>query len=264
MISGCGTYLLHTVKSLPACERQGRPDYHLIYVTSGKAHLCFGKEEYIVTPGHMVLLQPRQEQKYELKGIDTPEIFWVHFTGSNVKNILEHYEIPFDNPVFYSGILPKYAYYFREIITELQMCGYGYEEMTEIHLKHILLLVQRTRREQKSGMAGYIYDEMERARKYFISNYNQSINIEKYARSKGMSVSWFQRNFKQFTGYTAVQYLLEIRVMNAVTLLETTDYSVAEISAMVGYDDQLYFSRLFKKLKGVPPSEYRKLQKKKV
>ena len=46
---------------------------------------------------------------------------------------------------------------------------------------------------------------------------------------------------------------------NAVSLLETTDYNVTEISAIIGYDNPLYFSRLFKKHKGVSPSEYRKL-----
>ena len=50
---------------------------------------------------------------------------------------------------------------------------------------------------------------------------------------------------------------------NAESLLETTDYNVTEITAIIGYDNPLYFSRLFKKHKGVSPSEYRKLLQKK-
>jgi len=56
-----------------------------------------------------------------------------------------------------------------------------------------------------------------------------------------------------------MQYLLTIRVNNAASLLETTDYSMAEISAIVGYEDPLYFSRVFRKIKGMSPTEYRKL-----
>ena len=46
---------------------------------------------------------------------------------------------------------------------------------------------------------------------------------------------------------------------NAVSLLETTDYNVAEISAIIGYDNPLYFSRIFKKQRGVSPKDYRKM-----
>ena len=56
-----------------------------------------------------------------------------------------------------------------------------------------------------------------------------------------------------------MQYLLTIRVNNAASLLETTDYSMAEIAAIVGYEDPLYFSRVFRKIKGMSPTEYRKL-----
>ena len=56
-----------------------------------------------------------------------------------------------------------------------------------------------------------------------------------------------------------MQYILSIRINNAVSLLETTDYNVTEISAIVGYENPLYFSRIFKKQKGVSPSEYRKM-----
>ncbi|MBD8930640.1 MAG: helix-turn-helix domain-containing protein, partial [Ruminococcus sp.] len=51
-----------------------------------------------------------------------------------------------------------------------------------------------------------------------------------------------------------------IRINNAQMLLETTTYSINEISKIVGYDNQLYFSRLFHKLKGYSPREYRKIR----
>ena len=73
-----------------------------------------------------------------------------------------------------------------------------------------------------------------------------------------MSVSYFLKKFKEVTTKSPMQYILSIRINNAVSLLESTDYNVTEISTIVGYDNPLYFSRIFKKQKGVSPSDYRK------
>lgn len=57
---------------------------------------------------------------------------------------------------------------------------------------------------------------------------------------------------------TPMQYILSKRIYNAVVLLHDTQYNITEIAAIVGYDNPLYFSRIFKKQKGLSPSEYRK------
>lgn len=106
----------------------------------------------------------------------------------------------------------------------------------------------------------YLDREMHSAVTYFNENYNQDISIENYAQTRGMSVSWFIRNFKKYTGMTPMQFIVSLRVNNAQILLEQTNYSIYEIAKIVGYDDQLYFSRLFRKQKGVSPSQYRKRQ----
>ena len=108
----------------------------------------------------------------------------------------------------------------------------------------------------------YLDHEMDNAVTFFSENYNQNINIDDYAASRGMSVSWFIRNFKKYTGSTPMQFIVGIRINNAQMLLETTTYSINEISKIIGYDNQLYFSRLFHKLKGYSPREYRKLRNK--
>ena len=64
-------------------------------------------------------------------------------------------------------------------------------------------------------------------------------------------------------GTSPMQYILGIRVRNAQTLLETTDDSISNIASIVGYDNPMYFSRLFRKAKGVSPAGYRKLYREK-
>ena len=261
IVTSCGTYRLKTVKRLPTWRPKGRLDYQLLYIVSGKGHFYFHGEDRVVYAGRMVLIQPRQEQRYEYFGEDKPEVYWVHFTGSDVKNILRSYNIPMDDPIFYSGASSTYSYLFKEMIHELQTCKTGYEDVLTMYLRQIFLLVQRTRQEERPTVSTYIQEEMEFARRYFNEHYNEPISIQEYAESRNMSVCYFQRNFKQIVKHTPMQYLLTIRVNNAASLLETTDYSMAEIAAIVGYEDPLYFSRLFRKIKGVSPRDYRNLVK---
>ena len=261
IVTSCGTYRLKTVKRLPTWRPKGRLDYQLLYIVSGKGHFYFHGEDRVVYAGRMVLIQPRQEQRYEYFGEDKPEVYWVHFTGSDVKNILRSYHIPMDDPIFYSGASSTYSYLFKEMIHELQNCKTGYEDLLAMYLRQIFLLVQRTRQEERPTVSTYIQEEMEFARRYFNEHYNEPISIQEYAESRNMSVCYFQRNFKQIVKHTPMQYLLTIRVNNAASLLETTDYSMAEIAAIVGYEDPLYFSRLFRKIKGVSPRDYRNLVK---
>lgn len=261
IVTSCGTYRLKTVKRLPTWRPKGRLDYQLLYIVSGKGHFYFHGEDRVVYAGRMVLIQPRQEQRYEYFGEDKPEVYWVHFTGSDVKNILRSYNIPMDDPIFYSGASSTYSYLFKEMIHELQNCKTRYEDLLAMYLRQIFLLVQRTRQEERPTVSTYIQEEMEFARRYFNEHYNEPISIQEYAESRNMSVCYFQRNFKQIVKHTPMQYLLTIRVNNAASLLETTDYSMAEIAAIVGYEDPLYFSRLFRKIKGVSPRDYRNLVK---
>ena len=258
IVGSCGTYRLRTKEKLPTWRPRGRLDYQLLYVASGKACFFFEGKEQEVPAGHMVLFQPRQEQRYDYYAKDKPEVYWVHFTGGDVKNILKHFAIPLNENVFYCGTSSTYAYLFKEMINELQNCKVNYQELLEMYLRQVFLLIQRSREAEKPTVSSYIQEEMEFARRYFNEHYNEAINIEEFAQSRGMSISWFLRNFKQVYKKSPMQYILNIRMNNAVSLLETTDYNVAEISAIIGYDNPLYFSRIFKKQRGVSPKEYRK------
>ncbi|MBQ2956864.1 MAG: helix-turn-helix transcriptional regulator [Clostridia bacterium] len=261
IVGSCGAYRLTTKKRLPTWSPHGRVDYQLLYVAAGKTHFYIGGEDKVVTAGHMVLYQPKEEQHYEYFGIDKPEVYWVHFTGGDVRNTLRHYDIPLNDHVFYCGTPSTYVLLFKQMIEELQTCRVGYEELLEMCFRELLLVVQRTRLEKPSIVSTQVQEEMAFARQYFHEHYNEPINIEDFAQSRHMSISLFMRNFKKVYEISPKQYILNLRMNNAQSLLETTDYTVSEIAAIVGYDNPLYFSRLYHKQKGQAPTDYRKLLK---
>ena len=206
----------------------------------------------------MVLYRPKEEQRYYYYGSEHPEVYWVHFTGNNVKNILRKYGITDDIHVIYSGISMEYKQLFTRMIQELQLKKEDYEELLVYHLRHLFILIHRqlfTKPRKKSLM---IMDDMAQAAEYFRTHYNKPVSIEDYAASHNISVSWFIQNFKQYTNTTPAQYVQLLRTTNAKLLLETTSYNISEISNLVGYENPLYFSRFFKKQFGVSPSQFRK------
>ena len=257
VVGSCGTYRLKTRPKLPTYWQKGRRDYQILYVANGKTHFWFDGREEIVSTGHMVLYKPEEIQKYVYYLEDNPEVFWIHFTGSDVKNILAYHGISLDEHVFYCGVLPDYKALFRKIIQELQLCRYGYEDYIASLFNDILLLVDRQQHEQKKA-TGDVQEQIERAAAYFNENYNTKISIDDYAESLHISTNWFIHNFKQYAGMSPAQYILSLRMVNAQSLLERTTYNIKEISEIVGYENPLYFSRVVKKEIGKSPVQYRK------
>ena len=103
-------------------------------------------------------------------------------------------------------------------------------------------------------------DEIERATHYFKENYNKNISIEQYAQEHLMSINSFINHFKSIMKYTPMQYIISLRISAAKGYFDSTNKNVSEVADAVGYDNSLYFSRVFKKYTGYSPSDYRKMK----
>ena len=258
-ILSAGTYQLYTWPKLPTLRPRGRVDWQIIYIAAGKGHFVLDGREVIVPAGNMILYQPKQVQDYFYIGKDKTQVWFVNFTGREIRNILKHYKIPTDCYILHTGLSQEYENLFRRMRDELVNCSWGYEEMLTYLFRELLMTMHRRMTENAPRVSGFIQDEIDRARTYFEEYYNKEISIEQYAVSRNMSTSWFNRSFRSAMGTSPMKYILNIRIRNAQTLLETTDYSISVIASLVGYDNPMYFSRLFRKAKGMTPSRYRKI-----
>ena len=105
---------------------------------------------------------------------------------------------------------------------------------------------------------GHYKNDVAKTIAYIEENYMHRLTLASISANVNLSSSYLCRVFKSEVGTSITSYLNNLRIRKAATLIKEQDLSLKEISAMVGIDDQLYFSRLFKKCMGISPSEYGK------
>ncbi len=95
------------------------------------------------------------------------------------------------------------------------------------------------------------------AKAYIEQNYKKDISLDDVSRKVDISPYYFSKLFKEEVGENFIEYLTNIRIQNAKKLLQNIDLSIKHICIATGYSDPNYFSRIFKKIVGVTPTEYR-------
>ncbi len=256
IVRSCGFYRILTRSEFRTDRPAGRRDLQLLYIARGKGYFTIDGKLRTLGEGSMILYRPGEPQHYYYRSADKTEVYWVHFTGRDALSLLKYYELPESDNVFSVGSSPDIQWLYRQIIQELQLCRPNYEELLALLLRHLFIVVNRCLTE--GARNGGALSEIERAAHFFNENYSRPINIEEYAAERHMSACWFIRSFRQAVKQTPMQYILSLRMANAQSLLESTQYNITEVAAAVGYDDPLYFSRLFRRHTGFSPTEYRK------
>lgn len=112
------------------------------------------------------------------------------------------------------------------------------------------------KKKRKKTTSGRVY--VERAKDYIASSYSYPITVEDVADYTGISRSYLFRAFQAYQKQSPKEYLTEYRIRQACHLLRETGLSVASIAYSVGFEDNLYFSKAFKKKMQMSPSQYRK------
>jgi AraC-like DNA-binding protein len=114
---------------------------------------------------------------------------------------------------------------------------------------------------QDGGMATENCQRIEKTIRYMAQHLNQPLQASELAALANISLSHYFAIFKRTTGCAPIDFFIRLRMKRASQLLETTSMNVKEIAGQLGYEDPFYFSRLFKSVSGVAPSDYRKARK---
>lgn len=251
-VNSCGYYRLLHRQQYETYRPQGRQDYQLLYVAAGSALFTIDGTERRVREGELLCYRPGEPQFYCYFLKDQPEIYWLHFTGAQAEALIT--TLNFEQGVCRVGQSGAYSELFRKIISELQIKPPRFGELTALYARELLLLFARAcaTGEERSGSPA-IREAVQRIHREF----QQPVSIKQYAQDYHMSLCWFIRSFRAYTGVSPKQFLLQVRLTRAKELLASTSYQVGEIAALVGYDNPLYFSRLFKNATGLSPKEFR-------
>jgi AraC-like DNA-binding protein len=255
LVKSCGHYKLIHLKKMHTIREEGRQDYQLLYVAEGIAHFIIGDTIYDVGKGGVFIYKPGVPQNYYYILPENPDIYWLHFTGRKVEELLETLGLASEQPqqLQMREELPEL---FEKIIVELRFERYKNLEMAEAYFRQLLILLAR--HDQLGNEEKQAYNSLfDGVVNRFHHDYQKDINIAAFADSYHISCSWFIREFKKYTGYSPKQYITNLRLQHAKELLNNHYLSISDISSLVGYDNQLYFSRIFHKYIGMSPSEYR-------
>jgi YesN/AraC family two-component response regulator len=94
------------------------------------------------------------------------------------------------------------------------------------------------------------------------NNFNKGIALEDVSNEVGLNASYFSKLFKNETGESYTDYLNRVRVEGSKQLLSQSNFSLVDIAQLVGFNDQSYFTKMFKKVEGVSPGKFRKISPK--
>lgn len=238
-------------------DRQGRADYQLLYVKSGHIQYYVDGKDYSAPVGSIVIYHPGEPQHYEYFLTDNADIFWIHFTGKNVENLLSALRL--GKRTCYTGKPDaKYEYYFNEIINELLYRKIHFMDFSALLMHELLLCISRNRNMEKNSPKKTV-SYMEQVLNILDQNYQQIINFADLAKEFHISPSQLTKSFTTQYGVTPHKYLTNLRIEKSKALL-LSNTPVKQAAELVGFPDQMYFSRVFHKIVGVPPSQYREAQ----
>lgn len=229
-------------------------DHYLIHcIVSGHGIFsCLGKQ-YRLSAGDAFIVVPERIASYSADRDDPWEYCWVGFNGADAKRLMEQTGLLEHEPVFHceggelQGLLMD--------ICNLSGSGAGSEARMEAKLLTFLAALM-DRFGKSAEPCGNGYEYVQKAIQYIDYNYSTAIGISDVAASAGVSRSHLYRLFIRHVSMSPNEYLVRYRVSKAAALLETGRLTVGEVAYSTGFADQLYFSRVFKKYMGMPPSRY--------
>ena len=231
-------------------------EFQMVYVTEGEGVFSSGGNDYRVSPGCVMLILPGIKHMYRPLFETGWHEYWVGFKGGYFFQLLEEGRLSEDHVFFKMGLHDSILSFFNQIFDEVRDQRPLYQLKTcALILSLIAEVLTRERRKEQTNFYEKI---VARAKCLMESNVYSAINLPAISEQLGVSTSRLNEIFKTYTSMTPYQYFIQIKIHKAESLLEQEDISIKEAAFRMGFEDQYYFSRLFKNKTGVSPSDWRK------
>ncbi|HHT47899.1 MAG TPA: AraC family transcriptional regulator [Firmicutes bacterium] len=241
-----------------------RDHYLFHYILSGKGSFFVNNQHYALQQGQGFLIYPELITYYEADQVDPWHYVWVGFNGLKVETYLEAAGFSRENPILTqrTGInIDRHLLTLVHTAEEYNNTRYNYGKT--LHLQGLLYItisemIENAGPHRTALANGDLQDVyIRKALEFIKTNYSRPINIKMIAASLGLSRSYLTVLFKNRLQIGPQDYLIQFRMERACDFLRNPLLSIGDVARSVGYSDPLAFSKIFKKVKGLSPSQYR-------
>lgn len=241
-------------------SRRDLPEGVLIYCTQGRGFVRVGTgtEELGVEAGDLVWCPPRRDHAYRASDEDPWTIAWLHLTGPALAD--------YDAMLGLTGTVKRHVGIQEDLIDRFHALAAahhpGYDDARLVSLQGEALAILGAIGRLTGGRAALTTAShgIRAAMDLMDETLHLPFDLARYARAAGFSAGYFTRAFRKACGTPPIDHFLEEKMHRACMLLSFSDAGIKDIAGSLGYDDALYFSRVFKKRRGVSPETYRTRQ----
>lgn len=236
-------------------RRRDAESFLLLYTYSGKGYLEYAGKSYHLQEGDGVFIDCRKQHFYKAE-----ENLWkhsvLHFNGS----LSEHYFLEFSRGgtvQFHQPVTGSYQNQLEKLIA-LQEDVLPYRELLLSHQLESILVNLLVNSQQYEEKAQKLPENLKYLVRYIDDHYNEPLTLDFLADFSNISKYYLCRLFRKYLGFSPNEYIIQLRLEHAKTLLDSSSLPAKQISFMVGIQDENYFYRLFKSRIGLSPDAYRK------
>ncbi len=228
------------------------------YCVQGNGYGQLSGRNFDVGPGDLLVLPIGEPHAYGSSEIRPWTIHWFHAVGDDIRDVLRELEFDVEHPVVYLGKSPELVALFEELQREMAAgCAprdllYASQLLT--HLLGLMIRLRRAAKRENQDARSRVLQTIAHIR----NRPQLTLSTDEAASMADLSVSQFSLLFRELTGESPKRFATRIKMIRARQLLAETGQSVQKISVELGFNDPLYFSRLFRSLNQISPSEFRK------
>jgi AraC-like DNA-binding protein len=208
-----------------------------------------------VAAGDVVLLPRGMKHSYRADSKLPWSIYWMHFDGEKSDEFMTLLGDR-EERIIHPGATPKLTSTCEDI---LAVGRTGFSGSAYVMVANLLRYLLCSIAEQRDQNAGLREGDLNLAsvQAYMRSQVTGKVSLTELATIAGVSVPHFAERYRELTGYPPIKHYTHMKIEAACRLLDSTEQSVKRVAGALGYDDALYFSRVFRKVIGVSPKAYR-------